>query len=244
MKGTKRSFSKFILESKGNKKIDLAQFEKSILEGHRLKSSIPTGYGLGSSGSITAAIYDVFGIEKATDLDTLKQDLIDIESCFHGVSSGIDPLVIYLNKPIHIKNKKVQVLDQNLDMSHFFLIDTHLHRKTGPLVEQYLELANNSNFRNEIEKYKSLNSLAIEAQLNNDVSRLSEIMNEISRWQFQYLDFAILDEHRELWESTLDRSDVSLKHCGAGGGGFIIGYTEDVGAVIDGFCDFDLVRLG
>lgn len=233
------------LISKDNKTINLAHFKEAINNGFYLSSNIPSGYGLGSSGSISAAIYDAFAYLKATDLDEIKRDLIAIESCFHGVSSGIDPLVIYLNTSIHIDNGKIKVLDQSIDLRNYFLIDTHVKRKTAPLVNQYLKRAKNPDYRAEIENYKSLNRKAIEAQLTNDHSALAIILSEISRWQYQYLDFAILDQHQDLWQSTLDRSDISLKHCGAGGGGFIMGYSENIDAITSEFSGlYDFIRLG
>lgn len=233
------------LLSQENETINLNKFKEAIKDGIYLSSNIPSGYGLGSSGSISAGIYDAFAYKKASNLNELKQDLIAIESCFHGVSSGIDPLVIYLNAHIHIDENGIGVLDQNIDMSNYFLIDTHQKRKTGPLVDQYLEKAKSSEFLSQIEHYKALNRKAIRAQLNNDSNSLSQTISEISRWQYHHLDFAILPKHKELWQSTLDRTDISLKHCGAGGGGFIMGYSKNVDAISQEFkSDYDIIKLG
>lgn len=233
------------LISKENKTLNLNRFKEAINDGFYLKSNIPSGYGLGSSGSISAAIYDAFAYQKATDLDDIKKDLIDIESCFHGVSSGIDPLVIYLNASIHIDHSEIKVIDQSIDLSNYFLIDTHVKRKTAPLVDQYLERAKNAEYSAAIEIYKSLNRRAIQAQLNNNTTTLRQIIAEISQWQYEYLDFAILDQHKALWRATLNRSDISLKHCGAGGGGFIMGYSENINVVKSEFDGkYDLIPLG
>jgi len=228
----------------GIQSIDLEELKSAIENGTYLQSDIPTGYGLGSSGSITAALYDVFGREQygIDDLDSLKQDLIDIECCFHRKSSGIDPLVIYLDSPVHINGKGIQILDQPLDMSNYFLIDTYEQRSTGLLVDQYMELAEDPDYMNEIEIYKSLNKNAIAAQLKGDITKLSSAISDISRWQYNFLSFGILDIHKELWRSTLDRFDVSLKLCGAGGGGFMMGYAENE-KILEEFSEFDLIRL-
>lgn len=227
-----------------NKIIDLHKFMSFIKEGIYMESDIPTGYGLGSSGTITAGIYDIFAKEKTTDIEELKRHLIDIECCFHKKSSGTDPLVIYLKKSIHMGSNGIHVIHQSIDMSHYFLLDTHYKRKTGPLVDKYLQRAEDQKYLKAIERYKTLNQNAIAAQLKNDASKLSKIISEISRWQYEHLDYAIQDVHKELWKSTLNRADVSLKLCGAGGGGFMIGYAENVDQVIDEFCDFNIIRLG
>ena len=232
------------LIANNNEKIDLNELKTAIDNGVYLSSNIPSGYGLGSSGAITAAIYDEFAFEKTNNLDELKQNLIDIESCFHGVSSGIDPLVIYLNTSIHINKDGINVLDKSIDLSHYFLIDTQTKRKTSPLVDQYIERANHSKYRREIDNYNSLNRKAIHAQLNKDYQSLSKLIAKISHWQYEYLDFAILENYKSLWQSTLNRSDISLKHCGAGGGGFIMGFAENVDAIATEFKnEFDIIKL-
>lgn len=232
------------LLSKKNSKINLHDFRDAIESGLHLSSNIPSGYGLGSSGSITAGIYDLFAYEKITELHQLKQDLIEIESCFHGVSSGIDPLVIYLNSPVYIVDNNIEVLENPVELDNYFLIDTKAKRKTSPLVDIYLQRAQKSSFQSEIEKYKQLNHKAIDAQLSGDKDALVISIAQISQWQYQNLDFAILDNYKKLWQSTLDRSDISLKHCGAGGGGFILGYAEDVASIAKEFKDqFDLIPL-
>ncbi len=232
------------LIANNNNNINLKQLKEAIDNGVYLSSNIPSGYGLGSSGAITAAIYDEFAFEKTNNLDELKQNLIDVESCFHGVSSGIDPLVIYLNTSIHIDKDGINVLDKSIDLSHYFLIDTQTKRKTSPLVDQYIERANHSKYRREIDNYNSLNRKAIHAQLNKDYQSLSKLIAKISHWQYEYLDFAILENYKSLWQSTLNRSDISLKHCGAGGGGFIMGFAENVDAIATEFKnEFDIIKL-
>ncbi|NJL74492.1 MAG: hypothetical protein HC892_05065 [Saprospiraceae bacterium] len=42
----------------------MAQFQQAIEAGLYFESSIPIGYGVGSSGALTAALYDTFGLER------------------------------------------------------------------------------------------------------------------------------------------------------------------------------------
>ena len=46
------------------------------------------------SGAVTACIYDRY-VEKSTDLKEIRTRLAQMESFFHGKSSGIDPWVSY-----------------------------------------------------------------------------------------------------------------------------------------------------
>ncbi len=77
------------------------------------KSNIPQGYGLGSSGALVAAFYDRYAKKKISanekitknKLQKLKNIFSEMESYFHGDSSGIDPLNCYLGFPILIKSQ-------------------------------------------------------------------------------------------------------------------------------------------
>lgn len=81
-------------------------------EGMYFDSSIPQGYGVGSSGALVAAIYDKYAHEKITILENLTREKLlklkmifsKMESFFHGKSSGLDPLNSYLSLPILINS--------------------------------------------------------------------------------------------------------------------------------------------
>ena len=78
---------------------DLELFSAS-LDKIWLEMNIPTGYGLGSSGAVSAAVYDLFfpGAD-ALSLEQQKEDLAAIESFFHGKSSGVDALTCHAGIP-------------------------------------------------------------------------------------------------------------------------------------------------
>ena len=76
-------------------------------------SSIPQGYGVGSSGALVAAFYDRYAVDKISPqadlipekLSRLKSIFAAMESYFHGKSSGLDPLNSYLSLPLLIHSK-------------------------------------------------------------------------------------------------------------------------------------------
>ena len=238
------SIVKYLIANK-NEKIDLELFSNAIEDGIHLESNIPSGYGLGSSGAITAGIYDLFVPQekKALKIPTLIKDLIAVESCFHGVSSGIDPLVIYLNQSIHIDQKGIHIIKDHIDLNHYFLIDTGISRKTSPYVNQFLEKTKRDTYKEAIEHYKKLCSIAIEAQLANDQEAIIASISAISHWQYKQLDFAILDDYRQLWKNSLESDEFSIKLCGAGGGGFLLGYAQDVQKVMADLGSYNLIPL-
>src|SRR5690606_36364954 len=91
----------------------LDEFQADIDCGMYFDSSIPQGYGVGSSGALVASIYDKYANDKITVLDNLtREKLLKLksifslmESFFHGKSSGLDPLNSYLSIPILINCK-------------------------------------------------------------------------------------------------------------------------------------------
>ena len=71
---------------------DFKKMNKDLFEGMYFDSTIPQGYGVGSSGALVAAFYDRYAENKFTILENLTRDKILIlknifskmESYFHG----------------------------------------------------------------------------------------------------------------------------------------------------------------
>ena len=92
---------------------DYIRLSADLTKGMYFDSSIPQGYGVGSSGALVAAIYDRYAFEKITVLENLtrrkltklKHIFSEMESFFHGKSSGLDPLNSFLSLPILIHSK-------------------------------------------------------------------------------------------------------------------------------------------
>ena len=53
---------------------NLQEFKKDIEAGMYFDSSIPQGYGVGSSGALVASIYDRYAADKITVLENLTRD--------------------------------------------------------------------------------------------------------------------------------------------------------------------------
>ena len=121
----------FKLSQPGFSEYELNEVINQIDIGLRFVSDIPSGYGLGSSGTFVAAFYERFFNQKENlQLSELKLQLASLESYFHGKSSGIDPLVSFLNKAVLIQGEEVRVADVNLQQSYpfnFFLAESLLN---------------------------------------------------------------------------------------------------------------------
>ena len=92
---------------------DFEKLKNDVESGMYFDSSIPQGYGVGSSGALVAAIYDKYAQNKITVLENLTREKLlklkvifsEMESFFHGKSSGLDPLNSYLSLPILINSE-------------------------------------------------------------------------------------------------------------------------------------------
>ena len=226
-------FADYIKNLVGNGEIalDTEGVYSALSQGLFFDSNIPRGYGAGSSGALVAAIYDIFGLDKTLSISDLKIVLGKIESFFHGESSGLDPLVSYLKKPILIRaDKTITTLDiSNNDLPRF-LIDTKQSRKTEPLVKIFLEkIARSPEFNALIlSELVPLVDEAITAFLTNQPDFLFETVHKISWFQHRFLPEMIPMAFKNIWLEGLLGDVYKLKLCGAGGGGFILGFCKNL----------------
>lgn len=218
--------------------LDLGAFRAALGKGLNFESSIPTGYGAGSSGAVCAAVYQIFCENKAaidTDLPQLKKVLAQLESFFHGASSGIDPLVSYLQKGVWIKSKNdFELISEhhfsNTDASTgtLFLIDTQKSRQTAPLVEIFHQKYTSPHFQSQVQnKLIPITNEAISFLLNKQSSHVFDAFHQISHLQNDLFQEMIPPAFKNLWKEGVNSNTFKLKLCGAGGGGFILGYTLD-----------------
>lgn len=174
-------------------------------------SNIPVGYGSGSSGALTAAVFDAF-VEKHEG--SLQEALASMEDFFHGSSSGMDPLVSFQGKPSHPVHPLV--------LGHFHLLDTGIPRKTAPLVHIFKEKAERMSF-SELAK---VNRLAIEAAGVYDYETLKKAIGQISAFQFANFQEMMPTSFDLLWKEALEQEFLKIKLCGAGGGGFLLVFAD------------------
>jgi mevalonate kinase len=188
---------------------------------------------VGSSGALTAAVFDRYCKSDSTEESKLKAVLAQIESFFHGSSSGIDPLVCQKREAIVLEGSDhfypvVAPASVAWESGGLFLLDTGQSRETGPLVQRFLEWCQNPVFDHRLRsELLPANSDAIEAYLEEDVELLWSRMQAISRFQWKYFHEMIPESIKPYWYEGLDRAQFSLKLCGAGGGGFMLGATRD-----------------
>lgn len=195
-------------------------------------SNIPNGYGMGSSGALCAAIYDRYFINKTEDLSQLLKILAFIEDYFHGTSSGIDPFVSYINKATTLNFDKTIALTtikryEIAGPGAVFIIDSGIQRQTTGLVEYYLKLCEDKKF---LEAFVNPVSEAVKNAIRAIIDNNNDLMKEvktISELQFLHMKKMIPEDFTEIWKNGIDSGNYLLKLCGAGGGGYLLGFVSD-----------------
>jgi mevalonate kinase len=225
------------------------KFREVLNSGYYFHSDIPYGYGLGSSGALTAAIFDCFysGASALSVVD-LKKQLAMMESFFHGTSSGTDPLVSYLNKAVRIKAQhEVEVPDSipwPVPGYNFFLLDTGIARSTAPLMRKFsLLMEDSSEYASAVAALNAVNNAVIENIICGNHERLWDYMTEISLMQTEVFSSMIPRDFTDLWKKGLNTGNFLLKLCGAGGGGMIMGVTKDINDPKELFEGYKVIHL-
>ncbi len=220
--------------------LDLASFKKDLLGGLAFDSSIPQGFGVGSSGALVAAVYDKYAVNKIDPENIAKGELANLkaifgqmESHFHGKSSGLDPLICYLNLPVIIKSKEdldTVGLPQETATSKgaIFLLNTQKPGETQPMVQIFMEKMKEQGFRKMVKtELKKYNDECITSFLKGDFSPLFSNLKHLSALLLQNFSPMIPDAFKEVWKQGIETGDYYLKLCGSGGGGYILGFTRD-----------------
>ncbi|MBR0178076.1 MAG: hypothetical protein IJQ11_11710 [Bacteroidales bacterium] len=241
-----KQFCKYLSENQELSNLfDFQSFDKDLNEGLFLASNVPSGYGLGSSGALVAAVYDRYAIQKTEDYLQLKTCFGQMESYFHGSSSGIDPLQCYLGQPFRITPKGVQILsDEFLKKDiRICLIDTKIKSNTKPLVEHFKAQRETPEFLSRFQAAYSPNiKTCIETMISCDKDLFFKSLKQLAKGQLQFLRPMITDNTLDLFTSDYD-FNFGVKISGSGGGGYVLGFTDDVDATSNLLRDFEVVWL-
>lgn len=237
--------------------LEVKRFEKELENGLFFQSTIPQGYGLGSSGALVVAIFlrylkkaksvkDGMKVITVNKLKQLKEVLGKLESFFHGVSSGLDPLSIILNEPLLYKNAgdivTTKLPDNKVEGKNVvFLLNTHIARSTSELMKKFQHLKENRIFQDKLrgELVQHTND-AINHFLTNDADTFHRSLFNISTFQMEQMHEFIPQTMHKIVENGLRNGDYFMKLCGAGGGGFMLGFTQNWEKTSEEFRDYNI----
>jgi mevalonate kinase len=220
---------------------DLKKMNKDLSNGMYFDSTIPQGYGVGSSGALVAAFYDRYAINKFTVLENLTRDKIlqlksifsSMESFFHGKSSGLDPLNSYLSLPILIHSKdQIETTGIPLQSSNgkgaVFLIDSGESSETAPMVDIFFKSMKNTKYSKVIrEDFIRITDSCVDNFLAGDFKSLFFDIKNLSKVVLENFKPMIPQNFHKIWAKGIESNDYFLKLCGSGGGGYILGFSQD-----------------
>lgn len=243
--GLKR-FSEFLeklqQEKPGLVQFDMESLKSDVESGLYFESSIPQGYGVGSSGALVAAVYDRYAKDKITVLENLTREKLlvlknifaEMEAFFHGKSSGLDPLNSYLSLPLLISSKNniepAGIPHQNKDGKRaVFLLDSGSTGETAPMIQIFMENMKQEGFRNMLKtQFVKHTDACVEDFLKGDVKSLFGNIKQLSKVVLDNFKPMIPAQFHRLWKRGIDTNTYYLKLCGSGGGGYMLGFTEDI----------------
>ena len=220
---------------------DLEQLQQDVQAGMYFDSSIPQGYGVGSSGALVAALYDKYAQDKITVLENLTREKLlklkaifsEMESFFHGKSSGLDPLNSYLSIPILINSKDnieaTGIPSQNTNgKGAVFLLDSGIIGETAPMVGIFMEKMKQEGFRTMLKnQFIKHTDACVEDFLKGDINSLFKNTKQLSKVVLNHFKPMIPKQFHAIWKAGIESNAYYLKLCGSGGGGYILGFTED-----------------
>jgi mevalonate kinase len=221
---------------------NLDNLKADVEGGMYFDSSIPQGYGVGSSGALVAAIYDKYAQNKITVLENLTREKLlklkmifsQMESFFHGKSSGLDPLNSYLSIPILINSKdNIEATGIPTQATNgkgaVFLLDSGIVGETAPMVNIFMEKLKDQGFRTMLKsQFIKHTDACVENFLGGDLKSLLSNTKKLSKVVLNNFKPMIPEQFHGIWQNGIDSNDYYLKLCGSGGGGYILGFTEDL----------------
>lgn len=233
---------------------DIDALQADIDKGMYFDSSIPQGYGVGSSGALVAAIYDKYADDKITVLENLTREKLlklksifsEMESFFHGKSSGLDPLNSYLSIPILINSKDnieaTGIPSQKTEGKNaVFLLDSGIIGETAPMVSIFMESMKQEGFRKMLkDQFIKHTDACVDDFLKGDIKSLFSNTKQLSKIVLNHFKPMIPKQFHELWKKGIETNEYYLKLCGSGGGGYILGFTENIDVAKQSLKDYKL----
>lgn len=222
--------------------LDLRALRADLERGLYFDSSIPQGYGVGSSGAMVAALYARYArnplpLEAANDaqkLKALKAEMAQMECYFHGKSSGMDPTICYLQLPLLVRSSEDLGTVSMPSLPHdgqggIFLLNSGAPGETQPMVQIFMDKLKEEGFRRLMtEQFKKYNDACVSAFLAGKTDELLRELKKLSGLVLENFGPMIPHDYHSLWQKGIDTNAYYLKLCGSGGGGYILGFAPDL----------------
>ena len=206
-------------------------------------SDVPVGYGLGSSGAITAQIFRRYACDRTSSVEPsagVANALRELEGFFHGTSSGLDPLVSLLERAVRVgAGGRREALPSSAPsplaaagVGAWFLLDSGRPRAGREAIAWFGQRAAEPVWRRETLAQMTTVVDGLVAALTESAAertgapeRLSAKLRDLSRLQLAHLGPLIPQPAARAWRVLAEADLAYLKLCGAGGGGYFLGFA-------------------
>lgn len=209
------------------------EMESMLNDGYYIESTIPHAYGIGSSGAVSAIIYDqFFRNNEKLDMQKQRKDLATIESFYHGKSSGVDAMTCFKASPLHFfPDGKIIPVDLDPHKlpggNRFFLLDSGTTLSTEPMVNSFIRKMEKESFRRQVlDDYIPLIKKFIASLYGSLEVDPALLFRAISDFQWTYFREMIPEIMEEPWIHGQVSNNYYLKINGSGGG-FLLGIAPE-----------------
>ena len=217
-------------------KLNLKRIEITTL------ADIPSGTGLGSSGSFTNSLIKALYAfnNRSINTEKLSEESCDIEinrlknpvgkqDQYISAYGGIKNFVFKKNNKVIVSNTKISrdtffELEDNL-----LLFFTGFTRSSSTILKKQ-DVDSKKNIHEMIENLKKIKKIGLEAKKlieNNDLKKYGELMNYHWKKKIERSKNITNKKINYIYEEALKSGAIGGKLVGAGGGGFLMFYAHD-----------------
>jgi D-glycero-alpha-D-manno-heptose-7-phosphate kinase len=217
-------------------KLNLKRIEITTL------ADIPSGTGLGSSGSFTNSLIKALYAfnNRSINTEKLSEESCDIEinrlknpvgkqDQYISAYGGIKNFVFKKNNKVIVSNTKISrdtffELEDNL-----LLFFTGFTRSSSTILKKQ-DVDSKKNVHEMIENLKKIKKMGLEAKKlieNNDLKKYGELMNYHWKKKIERSKNITNKKINYIYEEALKSGAIGGKLVGAGGGGFLMFYAHD-----------------
>jgi mevalonate kinase len=185
----------------------------------KVRSDIPIGAGLGSSGAFSVCLVGCFYRLKNEILnqDEINQLAYRVECLFHGTPSGIDNTISTYGQSLLYSRTMKKHIDFRL--SNLAIIDTGIPKSTKRMVDLVRSFVENNPTKSE----EILND--IELCVDTMIEHPDQIDGLFRRNQQLLKELGVSINHIDKIIEKLGEKNIATKITGAGGGGCLIALT-------------------
>ena len=128
--------------------------------------------------------------------------------------------------------------------SAVFLVDSVMQGRTGPLVNDFLErFGPGAKYSDKGERFRSLAGSCISDWRSGGIDASWNAIGRLSLFQLTELRHLVPPHLQPAWLEGLQTGMFSLKLCGSGGGGFLLGFTRNAASATRYFADREIPVL-